>query len=94
MPKCKDFGPKINVSQKRKRVDKAVSRKFPQSENWISKNELKRKIFKYMTGGRGSSSTPPRAGIVNSLALVWLIKKFGVGFGISSCDKIINKQDI
>jgi hypothetical protein len=48
MPKCKDFGPKINVSQKRKRVDKAVSRKFPQSENWISKNELKRKIFKYM----------------------------------------------
>lgn len=40
-----------------------------------------------MTGGRGSSSTPPRGGMVNSVALVWLIKKFGVGFGISSCDK-------
>lgn len=45
-----------------------------------------------MAGGLGSSPTPPRAGMVKSLPLFWLIKKFGDGFGISSCNTIINEE--
>lgn len=45
-----------------------------------------------MAGGLGSSLTPPRAGMVKSLPLFWLIKKFGDGFGISSCNTIINEE--
>jgi len=41
-----------------------------------------------MIGGRGSSSAAVLAGIENSfeaLKFVWFIRKFGEGFGISSC---------
>jgi len=42
----------------------------------------------FMIGGLGSSSATVLAGIENSfeaLKFVWFIRKFGEGFGISSC---------
>jgi hypothetical protein len=39
-----------------------------------------------MIGGLGSSSATVLGGIENSFgAFVWFIRKFGAGFGISSC---------